>query len=474
MVFSSMIFLCVFMPAVFLLHTFIHNIHIKNFILLIASILFYAYGEPVYVLLLIGSALINYLFGLLIEKYEKKALIVLAVLTDLSILGTFKYAGFLAEMLNRIPYVEIPVPHIRLPIGISFFIFQAMSYIIDVWRKKVKAQHSFPKLLLYISLFPQLIAGPIVRYSDIEDELTERKASVDDISDGMNRFIFGLGKKVLLANTMGAVADAVFNSINTGAVNISLAWIGALSYLFQIYFDFSGYSDMAIGLGRMFGFHFLENFNYPYCAKSIQEFWRRWHMSLTSWFREYLYIPLGGNRKGTVRTILNRITVFLCTGIWHGANLTFIFWGLYHGFFLMLETLVSKLKPYNTAENNGNRNKVLLMFRSCLQHIYTIIVVTVGFVFFRAETIRDGFYMVKEMFSGFQFGSASISLTMQQLTPLYLFTLAACILFSVKFRIKKTGSVYTALSYAGHFCILAVCLLRLSGSSYNPFIYFQF
>ena len=341
MVFSSMVFLCIFLPVVFLLHLLLPGIRAKNGMLLLASLAFYAYGEPVYVILMIASAFVNYLSALLIGKNPagKKAVMAVNVILNLGVLVLFKYTGFLAESVNTILGTAIPVPSIRLPIGISFFTFQAMSYVIDVYRGVTGAQKNFGKVLLYISFFPQLIAGPIVKYHDIAQEIENRTQTVDGVTDGIRRFVVGLSKKVLISNTVGLVADTLF-AADVSGLNAAAAWIGAVSYMLQIYFDFSGYSDMAIGLGEMFGFHFKENFNYPYISGSIREFWRRWHMSLSGWFQEYLYIPLGGSRKGKIRTVINKFIVFLCTGIWHGANVTFLFWGLYHGCFLMLEEIV--------------------------------------------------------------------------------------------------------------------------------------
>ena len=299
MVFSSLVFLCIFLPIVFLLHCILPGIRAKNAMLLVASLVFYGYGEPVYILLMLGSALFNYVCACLIESRPsfKKAVITAAVFGNLLLLVIFKYSGFLAGLVNSVFGISIPVPEIRLPIGISFYTFQAMSYVIDVYRGTTRAQRNFGKVLLYISFFPQLIAGPIVKYHDVEQEIQERRQTLEGVSTGIRRFLAGLGKKVLIANTMGAAADILF-ALPNHQVNIAVAWIGAVSYMLQIYFDFSGYSDMAIGLGWMFGFHFKENFQYPYISGSIREFWRRWHMSLSGWFQEYLYSPLGGNRKG--------------------------------------------------------------------------------------------------------------------------------------------------------------------------------
>ncbi|MBD9013360.1 MAG: MBOAT family protein [Lachnospiraceae bacterium] len=464
MVFSSMVFLCIFLPVVFLLHLLLPGIRAKNGMLLLASLAFYAYGEPVYVILMIASAFVNYLSALLIGKNPagKKAVMAVNVILNLGVLVLFKYTGFLAESVNTIFGTAIPVPSIRLPIGISFFTFQAMSYVIDVYRGVTGAQKNFGKVLLYISFFPQLIAGPIVKYHDIAQEIENRTQTVDGVTDGIRRFVVGLSKKVLISNTVGLVTDTLFAADISG-LNAAAAWIGAVSYMLQIYFDFSGYSDMAIGLGEMFGFHFKENFNYPYISGSIREFWRRWHMSLSGWFQEYLYIPLGGSRKGKIRTVINKFIVFLCTGIWHGANVTFLFWGLYHGCFLMLEEIVPAIR-----EQGGK-------VKSFFQHIYTLLVVLIGFVFFRADSMHQGAAWIKTMFTGFRSNTAAMSLALEQLTPLYLVTVAVGIVACcpVKMLVKK-GRAYEAVTAAGSLALLLLCMLSLASGTYNPFIYFRF
>ena len=464
MVFSSMVFLCIFLPVVFLLHLLLPGIRAKNGMLLLASLAFYAYGEPVYVILMIASAFVNYLSALLIGKNPagKKAVMAVNVILNLGVLVLFKYTGFLAESVNTILGTAIPVPSIRLPIGISFFTFQAMSYVIDVYRGVTGAQKNFGKVLLYISFFPQLIAGPIVKYHDIAQEIENRTQTVDGVTDGIRRFVVGLSKKVLISNTVGLVADTLF-AADVSGLNAAAAWIGAVSYMLQIYFDFSGYSDMAIGLGEMFGFHFKENFNYPYISGSIREFWRRWHMSLSGWFQEYLYIPLGGSRKGKIRTVINKFIVVLCTGIWHGANVTFLFWGLYHGCFLMLEEIVPAIR-----EQGGK-------VKSFFQHVYTLLVVLIGFVFFRADSMHQGAAWIKTMFTGFGSNTAAMSLALEQLTPLYLVTAAVGIVACcpVKMLVKK-GRAYEAVTAAGSLALLLLCMLSLASGTYNPFIYFRF
>jgi len=469
MVFSSVTFLCLFFPIVFLLHTFVKNIKIRNCILILASVLFYAYGEPVYIILLFVSVAMNYIFGQLVEKKKSRLALGLVVFINLAFLVVFKYAGFLATSVNVLlpAGLQLPVPELTLPIGISFYTFQALSYVVDVYRGEVKAQKSFFKLLLYISFFPQLIAGPIVKYHDIELELSNRNVTVEGIKKGLIRFSAGLGKKVLIANTMAYMADSVFAFANTEQGLVS-AWVGAFAYLMQIYFDFSGYSDMAIGLGYMFGFHFSENFNYPYISGSIQEFWRRWHISLSTWFRDYLYIPLGGNRKGKGRTVLNKYIVFMATGIWHGANWTFFLWGLYHGTLQMLEQ-----RGIIPVKKNWK----------IFNHIYTLLAVTVGFVLFRADNITQAGYIIRAMFGFGVNGGAGLANAVALLSPYCIFisvlTLFGCtpLVKQAVNRlrgIKHGEEITNALMVLGSFAILILTFMSLASDSYNPFIYFRF
>ena len=471
MVFSSLVFLCIFLPVVLILHSVIKSRKAQNGLLLAASLLFYAYGEPVYVLLMLASALFNYVSARMIGKPSGKLWLVLSVIVDVGVLAVFKYAGFLVSNVNTLTGLSLPVPAIALPIGISFFTFQALSYVIDVYRGQVPAQKNYAKVLLYISFFPQLIAGPIVRYRDIAQEIDERAASPEQTASGLRRFAVGLGKKVLIANTMGAAADAVFGAGAAG-LNAPAAWIGAVAYLMQIYYDFSGYSDMAIGLGRMFGFHFRENFDHPYLASSVQDFWRRWHISLSSWFRDYVYIPLGGNRRGRTRTVINRIVVFFLTGLWHGASWTFVVWGLFHGALLLLEEAVPFLRRLPKA----------------LGHVLTLLAVTVGFVVFRADSLPEAAAFLGRMFAGFDFSAQAMVLPVRLLTPFFLAMLAAAILCSGilhRFTGRLSGEAGTAgpgaltgrmpaVSCALALLLLVWCVIRLAGSSYNPFIYFRF
>lgn len=464
MVFSSMVFLCVFLPAAFCLHLLLPGMRAKNFLLVVASLVFYAYGEPIYVILLVASSAGNYILARLTGECPKirKLTMTLAVVINLGLLVIFKYSGFLVDTFNSVTGAGIPVPHVRMPIGISFFTFQALSYVIDVYRGDASVQKNFGKVLLYISFFPQLIAGPIVKYHDVEAEINNRKQTPEEIGKGIRRFIAGLSKKVLIANTMGLVADNLFGAAATGITGPG-AWLGAVSYMLQIYFDFSGYSDMALGLGMMFGFHFHENFDYPYISASIREFWRRWHMSLSGWFKEYLYIPLGGNRRGKFRTVVNKMIVFVCTGIWHGASFNFLFWGIYHGFFLMLEEYI----PF-IGKKGGK-------LKSFFQHVYALLVVCVGFVFFRADTMKQGCFWIREMFTDFGWKASAMSLTLQQLTPVYLVTLAAALVAAVPVNsMLKKYKWYEGFNYVLSLAGFALCVLSLAGGTYNPFIYFRF
>lgn len=468
MVFSSITFICVFLPCTFLLHEIIPNIKGKNALLILASLVFYAYGEPIYVLLMILSTLLNWLFGNAIQdKSNAKVLLLLAIIFNLGFLGFFKYANFFVDCINHFG-LGLPSPNVALPIGISFYTFQAMSYVIDVYRGEVKAQKNYFNVLLYISFFPQLIAGPIVKYHDIEKELLSRHASLSDKAHGLMRFIVGLSKKVLLANTFALVADACF-AAKTSEMSILIAWTGAIFYMLQIYFDFSGYSDMAIGMARMFGFHFQENFNYPYISSSIKEFWRRWHISLSTWFRDYLYIPLGGSRHGKLRTIVNKWIVFILCGFWHGAGLTFILWGVLHGFFLMLEEILP-----------------IRRLPKALGVVYSLLVVCCLFVVFRADTISQAGLFLTNMFTGLSINAQSYALFMQQMTISNLFFLVVGIIGCtplpknmVNFARSKCDTkakLYLLLTaqFTGAIILLFLVFMSLASSTYNPFIYFRF
>ena len=461
MIFSSTIFLFLFLPAVLVLNYLIPKKYIaaKNVMLLVASLFFYAWGEPKNVLLMLLSISVNYICGLFMGKFDadakkRKLILIISLVFNLGMLFFFKYFNFVTGGI---------FPEIALPIGISFFTFQIMSYIIDVYRRNVEPQKNLLKLALYISLFPQLIAGPIVRYIDVEKQLTWRECTSEKTAKGMIRFSMGLAKKVIISNTVAVVCDSIF-TIGSGIPAVT-AWVGAICYALQIYYDFSGYSDMAIGMGHMLGFDFLENFNYPYVSCSVQEFWRRWHISLSSWFRDYLYIPLGGNRKGNVRTYINLIIVFACTGFWHGASFSFIVWGLYHGFFLVIERL--------------GFGKVLKKIPKFIGWIYTMLAVLIGWVFFRADTLTQAVHYIGSMFS-FNVGLAN---AMAQFTNLSFFiTIIAIILAAPVFPFIKSKAEKTELGAKIFFVVEAVLtvaliilsVLFLTGSDYNPFIYFRF
>ena len=475
MAFSSIPFLCAFFPIVVVSYHLIPSIRLKNLFLIAVSLLFYAYGEGYFVLLMVSCAFFNYLFARLIERYQngKKGLLFFAVLCNLAILGIYKYTGMLFTTINQITKLNLEIPVIRLPIGISFFTFQALSYVVDVYRGKVKSDKSFLNVLLYISFFPQLIAGPVIKYHSIAEQIGHRKADLEQISRGMRRFIIGLSKKVLLSDPMAVAVDYVF-ALSADELGTLAAWVGAAAYMMQIYFDFSGYSDMAIGMGKMFGFDFPENFRFPYAASSIQDFWRRWHISLTDWFREYLYIPLGGNRKGKIRTVLNRFVVFFCTGLWHGASWNFVLWGLFHWAFMTFENLVPKRED----------GKVRFV---AVRHIYVLLVVCVGFVLFRAETIGQACMMLSVMFTGGSKGPLVAASTMRMFDGLFLSAFAVAMICSTpvgqwlitrcteyKERNKGFARIAGAVYYVSSIALLVACVMSLAGGSYHPFIYFRF
>ena len=476
MVFSSVIFLCLFLPIVLGGYYLLPKREAKNLWLIAASLLFYAFSGLWYVLLLLFSVFCNYLAGLFVSG--RKGVLYVAVAVNLGVLGVFKYLTFLVRTVDQLPGVAITVSSIVLPVGISFFTFQGLSYVIDVFRNVRLKSTRFRDVLLYIALFPQLVAGPIVRYEDVADEIKGRRHTLEQLANGLRRFIIGLSKKLLIADVCGSVVTLIY-SAERSVLDSRTAWLAAVCYLIQIYFDFSGYSDMAIGLGLCFGFHFKENFNYPYISSSIQEFWRRWHISLSTWFREYLYIPLGGNRKGKAKTYRNKLIVFFCTGLWHGANWTFIIWGLWHGFFIVAEDAAKKL--FGLGKHGKNRRNPV---ETVLKHLYTLLVVLIGFVIFRADNMGQAFSMIGAMFSGICASAQTGLLLAQCLTPLTMFALLLGLVGSTPVLPlvcrkveQQTGSVYVCLrvlSYAGALALLLVDILHLSAASYVPFIYFQF
>ncbi|MCA9882832.1 MAG: MBOAT family protein [Anaerolineae bacterium] len=471
MVFSSVEFLFFFLPAALFAY-FIVPYRLKNIILLIFSLVFYTWGELQYTVIILLSIASNYAFGLLTAKTShKKRMLFLTVLVNLSLLGFFKYANFLIETINPLlvntRLQPIPNTPIHLPIGISFFTFQALSYVIDVYRGTTKAQKNILDLGLFIALFPQLVAGPIVRYKDIAEQLVYRVISQAKFAEGIRRFAIGMGKKVLIANNMGLVADTIF-VLTYNQLSTSLAWIGIIAYSLQIYFDFSGYSDMAIGLGKMFGFDFLENFNYPYVAQSVQEFWRRWHISLSNWFRDYLYIPLGGNRKGPIRTYFNLYIVFFMTGLWHGASWNFVFWGLWHGTFLVIERL--------------GFGKVLKRMWWPLRHFYTLAVVVLGWVFFRAVDFAHAWNYLNRMFvwdEGNHYRNLGIIMNNKLWLVLVVGIVFSFPIFSAEvwdnLLLHRHVKVWVpAVSTIVILIIFFLSIMSLASSSYNPFIYFRF
>ncbi len=469
MIFSSLTFLFAFLPCVLVVYFIIPNRMARNFILLLFSLGFYAWGEPIYVFLMLFSMVSNYLVALIMEAFRKKGktsmvkgMLIIGVLINLGLLGFFKYADFFIQNSNWLLHLNLPLLNISLPIGISFYTFQIMSYVIDVYRGTVQVQKNFIVLSTYVTLFPQLIAGPIVRYETVEEELAYRKETLNDFAYGIRRFLIGLGKKVLISNQVGFIADQIFQ-VEGSSLGLSMAWVGILAYAFQIYFDFSGYSDMAIGLGKMFGFHFLENFNYPYIAQSITDFWRRWHISLSTWFRDYVYIPLGGNRVSQARWFLNIFIVWFLTGMWHGATWNFILWGLYFGVILVFEKLI------------GLRilNKIPRVFR----HGYALLLILFGWVIFRCEDLTQiGYYLNALLgFNGNNTLKAFYNLSIAHMWPYLVLAAIGSGPWVGKLIQKMDQRTWSGLlldfSLLG---IFVLCVLFLVNNSFNPFIYFRF
>lgn len=471
MVFSSLNFMYLFLPICLLLYFILHGIKARNYLLLAMSLLFYAWGEPKWIILMIVTTLIDYGAGLLVDQYrgQKLAKWALAgsVVITLSFLAVFKYLGFFNQNLNQIFGAELPTQIFNLPIGISFYTFQAITYVVDVYRGKAQVQRSYANLLLYVALFPQLIAGPIVRYTDIAAQLENREMTLPGFSKGITRFVTGLGKKVLLANIAGQVATSLIGG-DLSKASVLGAWLGIFAYTFQIYFDFSGYSDMAIGLGHMFGFTYVENFNYPYISKSITEFWRRWHISLSTFFRDYVYIPLGGNRRHQLR---NMFIVWALTGLWHGASWNFVLWGLYYFVFLAIEKLFL--------------GKFLEKLPAVVGHVYALFIIVVGWVFFYFDDVSRLGQMLKLMF-GFS-GQAGIlptdTILLKNHLVFFLVAIIACIPVSklvkaLLIRFSRKGPVQESLAGAAGIlydvALLFFSTAALVGASYNPFLYFRF
>ncbi|MDK2562911.1 MBOAT family O-acyltransferase [Romboutsia sedimentorum] len=471
MIFSSLVFLFLFLPIVLIFY-YLVNQKLKNIVLLIASLFFYAWGEPKYVFLMLGSIFFNYIFGLKVasnNKKEKKIWLIISIIFNISGLVIFKYINFLVDNVNNLLNININIPTIALPLGISFFTFQTMSYVIDVYKKDGRVQKNIFDLALYVSLFPQLVAGPIVRYQTVDEQINKRTHSCEKFAEGVNRFVCGLAKKVILSNQLGLIADGVF-STNIASLSISEAWLGMICYSLQIYFDFGGYSDMAIGLGKIFGFDFLENFNYPYISQSVSEFWRRWHISLGSWFRDYVYIPLGGSRVSKFKLYRNLLVVWFLTGFWHGASWNFIIWGLYFGIFIALEKAFLETLLYKGPK--------------FLRHAYLLLIVGLGWVFFRASNIQQAIDFIKVMF-GFGANSLVNTTFSTYIIDYYYIIFAALILSTPIVKASKSflyklnkNIINNKLSYMIHGLLLStymfVVVIMLCSSSYNPFLYFRF
>ncbi|MDY3800940.1 MAG: MBOAT family O-acyltransferase [Bacilli bacterium] len=463
MIFSSIPFLFFFFPLFILLY-FTLPFKYKNYILLLFSLIFYAWGEPIYILLMIFSSIVDFINGKNIEKYKddnkkKKFYLIISIIINISLLGFFKYADFFIKVINNILNLDIPLLNLGLPIGISFFTFQTMSYSIDVYRGDVKAEKDFLTFMTYVCMFPQLIAGPIVRYETVSSELHKRDINFKKFADGFTRFLRGLFKKVLIANNIGLLFTLITSS-EVNDISIMTGVLAIVSYAFQIYFDFSGYSDMAIGMGNMCGFTFLENFNYPYISKSITEFWRRWHISLSSWFKDYVYIPLGGSRVNILKNIRNILIVWILTGFWHGASWNFIFWGLYYGILLLLEKFVLK--------------KYIDKLPDFVKHIYTIVLVFIGWMIFAFDDSKYLFEFIKALTSNKFVDSAFLYYFKN-----YFLILVTATLFSLpvypKVKEKVNNSIFTSLLSISIYVILFIITLSyLVSDTYNPFLYFRF
>lgn len=464
MVFSSLVFMFAYLPITLLAYYLVPR-QGRNIFLFIVNLIFYGWGEPKLVLLMVFNIFFNYIGGWLVDKYradakKKKLFLILTCVLDIGILAVFKYTGMITETLNMLPFLNIPELQISLPIGISFYTFQTMSYVIDVYRDDAPVSKNFINFGTYVALFPQLIAGPIVRYRDVAEQLVNRRETLEMFTRGVKLFMVGLAKKVIIANTMGTLTTNIFATTDENGVVGT--WVGMIAYTFQIYFDFSGYSDMACGLGNMMGFEFLKNFNYPYIAKSITDFWRRWHISLSTWFKEYVYIPLGGNRKGVKRQILNLIIVWGLTGLWHGAAYNFVLWGLYYGFLLILEKFVLK--------------KFLDRLPSFVQHIYTLFIIIIGWgLFYFTDVGQLGEFMVDLFnFGNGICGDQAFNLIMSNLPMLIIAAVASTPLATMlytRFEHRRFMWIPETLYCMG---VLAVSTASLVNQSYNPFLYFRF
>ena len=456
MEFSTLTFLIFFFPLFLFSYFIFKKRSIRNLVLLVFSLFFYAWGEPVYILLMLLSIVMNYYFAILIDKYSKKKLfLIISIICNILLLVVFKYTDFLISIYNFIFKGNVGLTNIALPIGISFYTFQILSYVIDVYRGKVKVQKNIIYLGCYISSFPQLIAGPIVTYDTVEKELTKRKESISLFAEGIRRLIIGLSKKILIANSVGYIADSIF-SLNTNLWTFPLIWIAVLSYTLQIYFDFSGYSDMAIGMGKMLGFNYLENFNYPYIAKSVTEFWRRWHISLSTWFKDYVYIPLGGNRVNKRRLCINIMIVWSLTGLWHGASINYLIWGLYYGILLLIEKLLL--------------SKYIEKWPNILKHIYTILIFVFGWTIFRLENFNELVIAFKSLLGFNGFGNLNVLISLGLFKVKYIFFFILGIIFSIPIKFNLDKKIKDVLLLI----LLIIVITNMVTGSYNPFIYFRF
>jgi len=457
MIFSSLLFLFIFMP-IFLGIYYLVPFKFKNFILLVFSLLFYSWGEPIYITLLIFSSIVDYFNGILITKYEgnrkrQRIFLILSIIVNLSLLGVFKYSNFIVDNLNLFGF-NIDIPNIALPLGISFFTFQTMSYSMDVYMGTVKAEKNFLNFMTYVSMFPQLVAGPIVRYEEVGKELHKRTINFDGFCKGLFKFLTGLFKKVLIANNVGLLFSMISSNPN---ISLASAWLGIIAYSLQIYFDFSGYSDMAVGLGRMLGFSYPENFNYPYIAKSITDFWRRWHMTLSTWFKDYVYFPLGGSRCSKAKNIRNLLIVWMLTGIWHGANWNFVIWGLYFGVILILEKTLLK--------------KFLSKLPAFFQHMYAIFLIIIGWLIFAFDNMTNLINYSRKMFVNSNIIGNDFFFYFRNYFVFIIFGILFSIPIVKKIKLNKFWSVFLVITYL---LLFIICIAMLVSDSYNPFLYFRF
>ena len=457
MIFSSLLFLFIFLP-VFLLIYYLVPFKFKNFILLVFSLLFYSWGEPIYITLLIFSSIVDYFNGILITKYEgnrkkQRIFLILSIIVNLSLLGVFKYSNFIVNNLNLLG-LNIDIPNIALPLGISFFTFQTMSYSMDVYMGTVKCEKNFLNFMTYVSMFPQLVAGPIVRYDDVGKELHKREINFDGFCKGMFKFLTGLFKKVLIANNVGLLFSMISSNPNISLVS---AWLGIIAYALQIYFDFSGYSDMAVGLGKMLGFNYPENFNYPYIATSITSFWRRWHMTLSTWFKDYVYFPLGGSRCSKIKNIRNLLIVWMLTGVWHGANWNFVIWGLYFGIILILEKTILK--------------KFLSKIPAFFKHVYAIILILIGWLIFAFDNMTNLINYSGKMFFNSNIVGREFLFYLRNYFVFIIFGIILSTPIVKKIKLNKFWKITLIIIYL---LLFIICISLLVSDSYNPFLYFRF